>query len=95
MHTEDMHHRAHQFRLVLARFPGPPPEHFPNELGLMVRERNGNNTLLLEHRGEAGPMLSWLASQQVADVAIGTEDLKTLYDKYHGPNMKDDEDELI
>ena len=23
---------------------------------------------------------------------IGTEDLRTLYDKFHGPDVKDDED---
>ena len=28
----------------------------------------------------------------VADLAIGTEDLKALYDQYHGPNVKDDDD---
>jgi ABC-2 type transport system ATP-binding protein len=94
MHVEDMHHRANQFRLVLARFPGPPPDRPPDHLGLLVRERNGDNILLMEHRGEAAPMLSWLGSQGVADVAIGTEDLKSLYDRYHGPNVKDDEAEI-
>jgi ABC-2 type transport system ATP-binding protein len=95
MHIENMHQRSSLLRLVLARFNGPPPEEFPLELGLSIRERNGNNVLLLEHRGEAAALLAWLGSQQVADVAIGTEDLKSLYDQYHGPNVKDDEAEIL
>jgi ABC-2 type transport system ATP-binding protein len=52
---------------------------------LAERERNGT-TVVLEHRGAATSLLSWLGSQPVADIAIGTEDLRSLYDRYHGPN---------
>jgi ABC-2 type transport system ATP-binding protein len=61
-------------------------------LDLTVRERNGE-VLFLEHRGNAAPLLGWLASQPVTDLAIGTEDLRALYDRYHGPNaLPDPED---
>ena len=89
MHVEDMHERRRNQRLVLVRFEGPPPATMPEHLDLSVRERNGE-VLLLEHRGAAGPLLGWLASQPVADLAIGTEDLRTLYDRYHGPNAEPD-----
>jgi ABC-2 type transport system ATP-binding protein len=90
MHIEDMHARRN-LRLLLIRFEGQPPAQFPEELQLSVRERNGDSTLLLEHRGAAAPLLSWLAGQSVADLAIGTDDLKSLYDRYHGPHAKGDE----
>jgi ABC-2 type transport system ATP-binding protein len=93
-HVEDMHNRSHQHRLVLARFPATPPESFPDELGLTVRERNGDSVLLLEHRGDPPALLSWLASQSVVDLAIGTDDLRTLYERFHGPDVKDDEMEV-
>ena len=48
-------------------------------------------TLLLEHRGAVGPLLGWLGTQEIADIAIGTEDLRSLYDQFHGPNVPDDE----
>jgi ABC-2 type transport system ATP-binding protein len=89
MHVEDMHARRRGLRLVLARFEGGVPEAFPEGLELAVRERNGE-TVLLEHRGAAAPLLSWLGSQAVADVAIGTEDLKSLYDRFHGPDATGD-----
>jgi ABC-2 type transport system ATP-binding protein len=92
MHVEDMHARRRGLRLVLARFHGGAPEAFPEELALSVRERNGE-VVLLEHRGDAAPLLSWLGGRGVADVAIGTEDLKSLYDRFHGPNATDDEAE--
>ena len=90
MHVEDMHARRN-LRMLLVRFDGPVAERFPDDLQLTVREHNGD-TILMEHRGEAGPLLSWLAGQPVADLAIGTEDLRSLYERFHGPNAKDDED---
>ncbi len=90
MHVEDMHARRTSVRLLLVKFAGEVPEAFPEELELTLREKNGE-TLLLEHRGAAPPLLSWLAGRDVADLAIGTEDLKTLYDQYHGPTVKDQE----
>lgn len=89
MHVEDMHELRKDRRLLLVRFEGEPPEGCPDELELTLRERNGS-VLLLEHRGTPGPLLAWLASQPVTDLAIGTEDLRTLYDQYHGPNAVPD-----
>ncbi|HWE38487.1 MAG TPA: ABC transporter ATP-binding protein [Isosphaeraceae bacterium] len=88
-HVEDMHARRSQ-RMVLVRFEGEVPTTFPDELALSVRDRQGERTVLLEHRGAAGPLLSWLAAQPVADLAIGTEDLRSLYDRFHGPDVADD-----
>jgi ABC-2 type transport system ATP-binding protein len=90
MHIEDMKARR-TLRMVLIRYgqetsPVPPPE-----LELIERERKGD-TVLLEHHGELGSLLRWLGSVPVDDVAIGTEDLRSLYDRYHGPNVPDEED---
>ncbi len=90
MHLEDMHERRSNLRLVLARFNGQIPEEIPAELEVSVRERNGE-VWLMEHRGAAAPLLSWLGSLGVLDVAIGTEDLRTLYDQFHGPNANQEE----
>ncbi|HMB04344.1 MAG TPA: ABC transporter ATP-binding protein [Isosphaeraceae bacterium] len=90
MHVEDMHQRRRDVRLVLVRFAGEIPAAFPEALELSVRERNGE-VVLLEHRGPPVPLLSWLATQAVSDLAIGTDDLRSLYDRFHGPNAGDDE----
>jgi ABC-2 type transport system ATP-binding protein len=91
MHVENMHSRRH-LRMLLIRFAGDVPENFDPELGLTLRERNGP-TCLLEHRGAIGPLLSWLSLAHVEDVAIGTEDLHSLYDRFHGPDVVDGQDE--
>ena len=78
-------------RMLLIRFPGELPAEFPADLELTVRERNGQ-TCLLEHRGAIGPLLRWLGSVPVEDVAIGTEDLHSLYNQFHGPDVVDDEE---
>src|SRR5262249_37346846 len=64
---------------------------FPEELGLVVRERNGD-TVLWEHRGEVSPLATWIGSQPIVDFAVGTEDLRSLYDRYHGPDARDGDD---
>jgi ABC-2 type transport system ATP-binding protein len=87
MHVEDMHRRRRDVRLLLVRFEAEPPTAFPESLGLTVRERTGD-VVLLEHRGPAVPLLAWLGTQAVVDVAIGTEDLRSLYDRYHGPQAE-------
>jgi ABC-2 type transport system ATP-binding protein len=87
MHVEDMHQRRRDVRLLLVRFEGEPPADFPEALGLSLRERNGD-VLLLEHRGAPVPLLAWLGTQAVVDLAIGTEDLRSLYDRYHGPRAE-------
>ncbi len=83
MHLEDMHCRR-ALRMVLLRFAEGLTPKPPAELGLTLRTENGG-TLLMEHRGELSDLIAWLGTQDVAEIAIGTEDLRTLYDKYHGP----------
>jgi ABC-2 type transport system ATP-binding protein len=92
MHVEDMHDRR-GLRMLLLKYLGEPPETFPEELELTLRSRQGGVDLL-EHRGEVGPLLAWLQTAQVVDLAIGTEDLKALYDKFHGPDAPDDDEDF-
>jgi ABC-2 type transport system ATP-binding protein len=94
MHVEDMHARSSGIRLLLLRFGGDIPEAYPEHLDLALRERKGD-TLLLEHRGQVGPLLAWLQEVGVVDLAIGTDDLKSLYDLYHGPNVKEEEEPTL
>jgi ABC-2 type transport system ATP-binding protein len=89
MHVEDMHARRN-LRMLMIRFDGEEPDAFPAHLELTERERRGD-VVLLEHRGAPAPLLAWLGTQAVADVAIGTEDLRSLYDRFHGPDARDDE----
>jgi ABC-2 type transport system ATP-binding protein len=89
MHVEDMHTRR-SVRMLLVRFQGGIEPQIPPELELSVRERHGE-TLLLEHRGVLSSLLRWLGSVAIADIAIGTEDLRALYDQFHGPNVPDEE----
>ena len=89
VHIEDMHARR-RLRMLLIRFAGEAPPAFPEELELTLREQRGP-ALLLEHRGPLGPLLSWLATVAVEDLAIGTEDLHSLYNRYHGPDVVDNE----
>ncbi len=89
MHVEDMRQRQ-GLRMVLLRHGGEPPERYPEELELVLKSREGRVDLL-EHRGEAGPLLAWLATRDIRDLAVGLEDLRSLYDRYHGPNAADDE----
>lgn len=89
MHLEDMHARRN-LRMLLLRFADKGPREIPDELELTLKNRDGA-TWLLEHRGQAGPLLAWLAAQGIVDLAIGTEDLRSLYDQFHGPNVKGDE----
>jgi ABC-2 type transport system ATP-binding protein len=89
MHVEDMHARR-TLRMLLVRF-GPGQFSIPaTELGLSQRERDGQK-VLFEHRGEVGPLLAWLGTVPIEDIAIGTEDLRSLYDQFHGPNVSDEE----
>ena len=90
MHIEDMHARR-GLRMILVRFEHEVPGEIPDRLELTLRERNGENTFLFEHRGAPGPLLTWLGEQKVADLAVGTEDLRALYDQFHGPNVIDKE----
>jgi len=90
VHVEDMGARR-RLRMILARFAGDTPPPIPEELELSIRRPEGA-AWLLEHRGALGPLLGWLATADVEDVAIGTEDLRALYDQYHGPGAAGDED---
>jgi ABC-2 type transport system ATP-binding protein len=83
-HIEDMHERR-GVRMLLVKFAGEPPMAFPAGLELSLRENQGVQTLLLAHNGPIGPLLDWLATQPIVDLAIGTEDLRNLYDRFHGP----------
>jgi beta-exotoxin I transport system ATP-binding protein len=83
MHIEDMHERR-GLRMLLVKYAGELPESYPDELELTLRRRD-RDVDLLEHRGRIGPLLSWLQAREVLDLAVGTEDLKALYDRYHGP----------
>lgn len=85
MHVEDMHSRR-CVRMVLVRFEEDPPVKFPDDLGLKVRAIKGRE-LLFEHHGELKSMLDWFSRQPIAEIAIGTEDLRGLYDQFHGPDV--------
>ena len=82
MHIEDMHTRRAQ-RMVLLRFGPGFMNDVPDELQLHVRERNGENWLF-EHQGTVETLLAWLSMQDVTEIAIGTEDLHSLYNQFHG-----------
>lgn len=91
MHVEDLRNRGEGVhRLVLVRFFGEPPRDWPEPLELTIRRRVDDRTILFEHRGEALPMIRWLALQEVEDLAVGTDDLQSLYDRFHGPGADDD-----
>jgi ABC-2 type transport system ATP-binding protein len=93
MHVEDMNARR-SLRMILIRFESGDVPEIPPELDLTERERNGEK-VLLEHRGEVGPLLRWLGSIPLVDVAIGTEDLRSLYDRFHGHDVTDDDEEIL
>jgi ABC-2 type transport system ATP-binding protein len=82
MHVEDMHARR-GLRMLLIKWGPAQPMVLPDELELIVRERNGD-TWLLEHRGALPALLAWMLTQDVLDLAIGTEDLHSLYNQFHG-----------
>jgi ABC-2 type transport system ATP-binding protein len=90
MHIEDMHARR-ALRMILIRPRDGVSFDVPDGLGLSLREQNGE-TLLFEHLGELSGLLGWLAAAPVADVAIGTEDLHSLYERFHSPDIVDDEE---
>ena len=90
MHVEDMHARR-GLRMVLLKFDEGMEPKVPDELELSLRERK-DDTVLFEHRGDLAALLKWLAVVPVRDIAIGTEDLRSLYDQFHGPNVPDDEE---
>ena len=82
MHVEDMHTRRAQ-RMVLVRFGPGFMNDVPGELRLNLREKQDDG-LLFEHRGTLDTLFAWLSTQDVAEHAIGTEDLHSLYNQYHG-----------
>jgi ABC-2 type transport system ATP-binding protein len=86
MLVEDMHARRQDRRLILARFGSGFPEGAPDELEITLREKRGAEVGLFEHRGAIAPLLRWMADAGVTDLAVGTEDLRSLYDQFHGPN---------
>ena len=90
MHVEDMRERKN-LRIVRLRYPEEGPHNYPIELKLVLKEHRGQD-VLLEHRGEVAPLISWLDSQPVVDLTIGTLDLRSLYDIYHGPCVSEQDD---
>ena len=89
MHVEDMHARRSLRMLLVSSTAGVAPE-FPEELELTVRERNGDDDAPGAPRRDRA-LLRWLGSVPIEDIAIGTEDLRSLYDRFHGPNVPDEE----
>ncbi len=92
VHVEDMHTRR-TLRLILMRFSDGLSCGFPDELGIRVRERNGD-TWLLEHHGELPTLMAWLSTQDFSEIAIGTDDLRSLYDRFHGVTAEAELDEV-
>ncbi len=90
MHIEDMHARR-ALRMLLLRFQDDVLPDIPEHLNLSLKERDGE-TFLFEHLGELPDLLNWLAAAPIADVAIGTEDLHSLYERYHSPDIVDEEE---
>jgi ABC-2 type transport system ATP-binding protein len=91
MHIEDMHARR-AIRMILIRPNAGIEFQVPDHLRLVLKEQRGE-TFLFEHLGELPDLLGWLPSAPIADIAIGTEDLHSLYEKFHGPDVIDDEGE--
>lgn len=92
MHVEDMHARR-GLRMLLIRFRGDEGTGgplIPADLGLVERDRPSAGAFLYEHHGELESLLRWLATAAVDDLAIGTEDLRALYDQFHGPNVPEE-----
>ncbi len=83
MHLEDMHERK-RARMLLLRFQVGATVEVPAMLELHPRDQT-DGVLLFEHQGALKPLLEWLAAAPVDDVAIGVEDLQSLYDRFHGP----------
>ena len=92
VHVEDMHTRR-TLRLILMRFNDGLSCGFPDALGIRVRERNGD-TWLLEHHGELPTLMAWLSTQDFSEIAIGTDDLRSLYDRFHGVTAEAELDEV-
>jgi ABC-2 type transport system ATP-binding protein len=83
-------HSRRRVRMVLIQFEDGKDPSFPDELELSVRERK-QGTVLLEHRGELSRLITWLGTIPVRDIAIGTDDLRSLYEQFYGTNGKDQE----
>ena len=89
MHIENMNTRR-SVRMVLVRFDESFNPFPPEELELSERDRK-EGAVLFEHRGELSALLRWLGSVPVNDIAVGTEDLRSLYDQFHGPDVFNEE----
>jgi ABC-2 type transport system ATP-binding protein len=82
-----MHTRRAQ-RMVLVRFGPGFMNDVPGELQLNLREVT-QDAWLFEHRGTLDTLLAWMSTQDVEEIAIGTEDLHSLYNQYHGADAVD------
>jgi len=89
MHIETLA-GARRTRLLLVRFREDRPVEIAPELGLAPREAPpGAGGLLFEHHGQLGDLLAWLAASPVEDLAIGIDDLQSVYDRFHGASAQD------
>jgi ABC-2 type transport system ATP-binding protein len=69
--------------LITLRFAGSRPQELPDLAGLQLRERKGNE-VRLEYRGVLGPLLCWLAGQEISDLRVQPLGLSAIYHRYHG-----------
>ena len=91
MHVEDMHARR-RLRMLLIRFePGEPPIPAPGAGADRARATTRADAPVRAPRRAGARCCDWLARVPIEDIAIGTEDLRSLYDQFHGPNVPDEE----
>ena len=91
MHVEDMHARR-GLRMLLVRYGSDDWPSPPEEIGLSERERVGDRRCCTSIGARSGRCCDWLSAAAIEDLAIGTEDLRSLYDRYHGPNVADEDE---
>ena len=86
MHVEDMHTRR-LLRMLLIRFEGGIEPVIPESSS--CRFASGTAILFCWSTAASCPLCcAGLLRSPVDDIAIGTEDLRSLYDQFHGPNVR-------
>jgi ABC-2 type transport system ATP-binding protein len=81
VHLQEMS-ELQEGRRVSAKFHGVAPTTGPDDKPLSVTQ-TANGRVELEHRGELGQLMAWLAGQQLQDVRIEPLGLSAIYRKYH------------
>jgi ABC-2 type transport system ATP-binding protein len=69
-------------RTVRGRFPRTPV--WPDLAGLRSPRPTGRDSWAFDYHGPLPVLLEWLASQGVAEVAIESSGLTSIYQTYHG-----------